>query len=267
MLRWTAIIGSVLLIVIGVWILIYPHPDLAHPLLAGTSVIVFGLLAFTTALGNLLARYISAVLLGGCLTIDCIMQVVNYTNQHGIADLIYSKEIQRAFLRFLLFAIPCLLYVFRSQKILRRYCSIVFGIFFVVGLPHAIAKLFGASGWTYALFHLPLILIVLAWGITSLYFVLRDRKRGWRMNPQSYGHWTYEERIGNEWQTIQLECMGDHREPPISILLPRMSAWENFPSWSRERHAEIMQRIVGRLNDSSLTLIDPETNLPVPKLQ
>ncbi len=267
MLRWTAIIGSVLLIVIGVWMLISPDGNLQHPYRVGAAGVLIGALTLATVLGSSLAGRSLALLVGVFIIYDFISKAANFNNQQSITDSTGWQEMLQATGSLLIFAIPCFLYVANFKNASIRYGCVAYAIYVALMIPFALAMIFGLRGWQRALFYMPVLLIVIVLVVTCIRDFVRDRRRDWRMNPQSYGHWTYEERIGNEWQTIQLECTGDHREPPISILLPRLSAWENFPSWSRERHAEIMQRIVGRLNDPSLTLIDPETNLPVPKLK
>ena len=88
----------------------------------------------------------------------------------------------------------------------------------------------------------------------------RDRKRGWRIGVSDFGGRSYEEHLAGKWVSIDLPCVSDFREPPLQISIPGKKEWQNFPTWTEERHAQILDRILAVLESRERILIDADTN-------
>jgi hypothetical protein len=167
-----------------------------------------------------------------------------------------------AVLYFLLIAVPCFLYASGFKTLLEKYLvpgCLIFFLYAAGAFTYAIAKIFNLSGWQYVLVFLPLILLILWLIVQSIWVFYRDRKRGWRIGFVEYGTRTYEERVGKKWVSILLSCESDFREPPLIMRFPGLEDWKRFPTWTEERHALIIERIMDSLNAKEHRFIDADT--------
>lgn len=180
-----------------------------------------------------------------------------FTNQNPLQVLILLPML----------GVPCLLYAIGANKLLERYQltgCLLFVVFLVITAIHGCAALFDLLGWAHAAAYLPLAVLLIAWGLHSLWCEFRDRRQGWRIGRGEYTSYTYEERIAGQWAVMTLPCISDFRESPVQYAIPEKKAWRSFPTWTEERHALILDRIRTSISSRDVVLIDAESNWALP---
>jgi hypothetical protein len=88
--------------------------------------------------------------------------------------------------------------------------------------------------------------IAAAAAVLPLVFFLRagtTRRRGWRIRRVAVGRWLYEEKRDGVWVGVPFEEHPDSEKPPYVVMAPSEDTWRTFPEWTRQRRAEIIERV------------------------